>query len=67
MAPAKSDRDKYPQTRPGVTGFVQEYNETPPQPSDLNPDVVTEDSVLPTPQAREDFEAPKRKRGRKAK
>jgi hypothetical protein len=38
-----------PKTKPGVTGFVQEYNQEGPKTSDLNPDVVTEDSVLPKP------------------
>jgi hypothetical protein len=40
-----------PKTRPGVTGFVQEYNQEGPKTSDLNPDVVTDSSVLPTPLA----------------
>lgn len=47
----KSRVDSNPKTKPGVTGFVQEYNEEEPKPSDLNPDAVTEDSVLPTPRA----------------
>jgi hypothetical protein len=45
-------RDSNPKTRPGVTGFEQEYNEEPPPAQDLNPDAVTEESVLPEPQAR---------------
>lgn len=51
MAPVKpmGIADKHPQTRSGVTGFVQEYNQEGPKTSDLNPDVVTENSVLPTP------------------
>jgi hypothetical protein len=46
---AKTHADKTPKTRPGVTGFVQEYNQEPGPRQDLNPDVVTEDSVLPEP------------------
>jgi hypothetical protein len=51
MAPAKpmGIADKNPKTRPGVTGFVQEYNQEGPKTSDLNPDVVTDDSVIPAP------------------
>jgi hypothetical protein len=33
-----------------VTGFEQDYNQEPGPVQDLNPDAVTEDSVLPTPQ-----------------
>lgn len=53
MAPVKpmgiEHRDSNPKTKPGVTGFVQEYNQDPGPRQDLNPDVVTEDSVLPKP------------------
>jgi hypothetical protein len=61
-------RDSNPKTRPGVTGFEQDYNEEPPPAQDLNPDAVTEDSVLPTPQTRAAGEKAPRaaKRGRKA-
>lgn len=51
MAPVKPmgvDSPSQPKTKPGVTGFVQKYNEEGPKTSDLNPDVVTADSVLPT-------------------
>lgn len=54
MAPVKpmgtEHRDSNPKTKPGVTGFVQEYNQDPGPRQDLNPDAVTEDSVLPEPQ-----------------
>jgi hypothetical protein len=50
---AKTHADKNPKTKPGVTGFVQDYNEEPGPTSDLNPDVVTEDSVLPEPRKAE--------------
>lgn len=36
-------------SQPGVTGFYQEYNQEPGPRQDLNPDVVTDDSVLPKP------------------
>lgn len=53
MAPVKpmgiEHRDRNPKTKPGVTGFVQEYNQDPGPRQDLNPDAVTEDSVLPKP------------------
>jgi hypothetical protein len=38
-----------PKSKPGVTGFYQEYNQEPGPRQDLNPDVVTDDSVLPEP------------------
>jgi hypothetical protein len=55
-----------PKTKPGVTGFVQEYNQEGPKASDLNPDVVTESSVLPKPRS---ATAPAKgtKRGRRSK
>jgi hypothetical protein len=52
MAPVKpmgTRTDRNPKTRPGVTGFEQDYNEEPPPSQELNPDAVTEDSVLPEP------------------
>jgi hypothetical protein len=51
MAPVKPmGTDRNPKgSKPGVTGFVQDYNEEPPPSQDLNPDAVTDDSVLPTP------------------
>lgn len=50
MATAKQTRnDSNPKTKPGVTGFVQDYNEDPGVRQDLNPDAVTDDSVLPDP------------------
>lgn len=37
------------ESKPGVTGFVQEYNQEPAaQQTDLNPDAVTAETVLPT-------------------
>jgi hypothetical protein len=60
--------DSNPKTRPGVTGFVQEYNQEGPKPSDLNPAVVTEDSVLPTPQTRRAVvKGPKAKAAKKSR
>lgn len=38
-----------PKSKPGVTGFYQEYNQEPGPRQDLNPDAVTDDSVLPEP------------------
>jgi hypothetical protein len=52
--------DQNPKTRPGVTGFEQEYNQEPPPSQDLNPDAVTEDSVLPTPQKSRETDEPVR-------
>lgn len=43
--------DRNPLTKPGVTGFVQDYNDQPSPTQDLNPDAVTPDSVLPAPQS----------------
>lgn len=42
-------RDSNPKTKPGVTGFEQDYNEEPGPRQDLNPDAVTDNSVLPEP------------------
>jgi hypothetical protein len=54
-------------SKPGVTGFVQEYNDQPSPAQDLNPDAVTSDSELPAPQTLASREnAPKAKRTRKA-
>ncbi len=53
MAPVKpmgTDRaDRLPKTRPGVTGFEQEYNQDPGPRQDLNPDAVTDPDSLPEP------------------
>lgn len=55
MAPVKplgvndARRDSNTKTKPGVTGFVQEYNQEPGARQDLNPDAVTDDSILPEP------------------
>lgn len=38
-----------PKTKPGVTGFHQEYNQDPGPRQDLNPDAVADPSVLPKP------------------
>lgn len=68
MAPVKPiGTDKNPKARSGVTGFPQDYNEEPGPVQDLNPDAVTEDSVLPTPQKRATSDkAPRAKLARKA-
>lgn len=51
MAPVKPmGTDRNTKTKPGVTGFQQEYNQDPGPRQDLNPDAVTEDSVLPPAQ-----------------
>lgn len=39
-------------SKPGVTGFPQEYNQEPGPRQDLNPDVVDDPSALPAPLAR---------------
>ena len=49
MAPVKPMGVEQPKTKPGVTGFYQEYNQDPGPRQDLNPDVVTDASVLPKP------------------
>lgn len=50
MAPVKPmSTDRNTKTKPGATGFHQDYNQEPPPTQDLNPDAVTEDSVLPAP------------------
>ena len=76
MAPVKpmaaddrSRRDSNPKTRPGVTGFEQEYNQEEPPRQDLNPDAVSDASVLPPAQAGRAAKAPKAQRsvGRKRK
>jgi hypothetical protein len=47
----RSERhDRNPLTKPGVTGFEQDYNEEPPPTQDLNPDVVDDPDALPEPQ-----------------
>lgn len=49
MAPVKPMGIGNAKTKPGVTGFVQDYNQDPGIRQDLNPDAVSDDSVLPTP------------------
>lgn len=50
MAPVKPmGVDTNPKTKPGVTGFVQEYNQDPGPRQDLNPDAVADPSALPKP------------------
>lgn len=52
MAPVKPMGVNQPKgSKPGVTGFVQEYNQTPPPSQDLNPDAVADPDALPEPQA----------------
>lgn len=67
MAPVKPMGISNPPkgSKPGVTGFVQDYNDEPSPSQDLNPDAVTSDSVLPPAQTRA-VKAPKAKRTRKA-
>jgi hypothetical protein len=54
MAPVKpmGVGDPNESTARGVTGFHQEYNQEKPTAADLNPDAVTEASVLPKPAAK---------------
>lgn len=49
-------------TKPGVTGFPQEYNQDPGPRQDLNPDVVEDPDSLPEP-----LDAPNVKPARTAK
>jgi hypothetical protein len=67
MAPVKPMGVNTPPkgSKPGVTGFVQDYNDTPSPSQDLNPDAVTEDSVLPPRQANAPKATGARKGGRK--
>lgn len=55
--------DRNPKTRPGVTGFEQDYNDQPAPSQDLNPDVVDDPDALPDPQRPT---APKARRTRKS-
>lgn len=51
MAPVKPMGVNVPKgTKPGVTGFPQEYNQQEPPRQDLNPDVVDNPDTLPPPQ-----------------
>lgn len=52
-------------TNSGV-GFPQAYNQEPPKPTDLNPDAVTDGSVLPKPAVVRTAKAPKAPRVAKA-
>jgi hypothetical protein len=72
MAPVKPMGIQTPPkgSKPGVTGFPQDYNDTPSPSQDLNPDVVTDPDALPEPRtaraARTTAPAkPKAKRGRR--
>ena len=78
MAPVKplskrenpAETDTNPLTKPGVTGFEQEYNDVPSSPAaDLNPDAVTDDSILPPTGEQLPAERPRRqpKNGRRGK
>jgi hypothetical protein len=59
MAPVKTMGLNVPKgLKEGVTGFPQEYNDTPGPRQDLNPDVVDNPDALPEPLA-----APKRSAG----
>lgn len=52
MAPVKPMGISNPKgSKPGVTGFVQDYNEDPGPRQDLNPDAVTDPDSLPAPLA----------------
>lgn len=53
MAPVKPmgarNAPNAPKTKPGVTGFEQEYNQGPGPRQDLNPDAVDDPDSLPEP------------------
>lgn len=64
MAPVKPmGINTPPGTKPGVTGFPQEYNDQPSPSQDLNPDAVTNPESLPEPQGK----TPKARKTRKAR
>lgn len=70
MAPTKPlglSHLENPKTKPGVTGFEQDYNQESRPFPDLNPDVVTDPDSLPKPRT-EAVKAPVAKpaRARKA-
>jgi len=73
MAPVKpmaARNDSNPKTKPGVTGFEQEYNDVPASPAaDLNPDAVDDPSVLPPTSSQLPADKPRRqpKNGRRGK
>lgn len=72
MAPVKpmaARNDSNPKTKPGVTGFEQDYNEDPGPRQDLNPDVVDDPSVLPPTISQLPADKPRRqpKNGRRGK
>ena len=70
MAPVKPmGTDRNEKTKPGQTGFHQEYNQDPGPRQDLNPDAVTEDSVLPPAQrvSTPNSSAPKARKTARAK
>lgn len=70
MAPVKPMGGNPPGTKPGVTGFPQEYNDQPGPSQDLNPDAVTNPELLPPPQRQSSGDAKParaRKGSRKAK
>lgn len=62
MAPVKPMGMSTPKSKPGVTGFVQEYNDQPSPSQDLNPDAVTDPDSLPEP-----IKTPKAKAARKSR
>lgn len=69
MAPVKPMGVSAPKgSKPGVTGFVQDYNDQPAPSQDLNPDAVTDPGSLPAPATPRGSKAPKAPRkGRKAR
>lgn len=50
MAPTKPMGTTPKGSKPGVTGFVQDYNQDPGPRQDLNPDAVDDPDSLPEPQ-----------------
>lgn len=62
MAPVKPMGVDNPKTRPGVTGFVQEYNQEPGPRQELNPEAVAD----PAPAKAQSAKAPKAAKATKA-
>lgn len=67
MAPVKPMGISNPKgSKPGATGFVQDYNDQPSPSQDLNPDAVTDPDSLPKPQSNKTPTAPKARKARKS-
>lgn len=54
-------------SKPGATGFPQDYNDQPSPTQDLNPDAVDDPDSLPPPQnTAKAAKAPRARKGRKS-